>query len=80
MAIAFRDLKLVVEPGGAVALVVAVALVADHDGLGVRELVPERDRGGATVGGLRVADAEELQAPAHGFTQPWSSAWRRASS
>ena len=37
---------------------VAVALVADDDGLGVRELVPERHRRRPAVGGLGVADVE----------------------
>ncbi len=37
---------------------VAVALVADDDRVGVRELVADGDRGGAAVRGLRVADVE----------------------
>ncbi len=40
---------------------VAVALVGDDDGLGVGQLVAQRDRGGAAVGGLGVADIEIIK-------------------
>ena len=37
---------------------IAVPLVADHDGVGVGDLVPQSHRRGASVSGLRVSDVE----------------------